>query len=254
MSGASTDARPAAAVLFWQESCATCALSKRFLAAAAVEFDSVDVGTDSGRARWEGAGRPALPAVVTGEVATSISTLAQLAAAVGVEPPPGQPVAQEAGECLALLHAWLAHARAFDWQLLSRPTPSRGRTLRELTVNVFEQFEHAPEAWETGELRRDPDDDASRAAAFPSRQELVGWADGIAQRWGDFLLLHERELDDAPPPFSSVRGMLEWGPFVSAKRWHTAFHYRELVEFCEAEGVPRPTGVLELASLRDLAL
>ena len=249
MSGASTDAPAAAPVLFWQQSCATCAASKRFLAGAGVAFESVDVGTDAGRARWEAAGRPGLPAVLAGEVATSIATLAQLAAAVGAAAPPGRPTAQEAGECLALLHAWLAHVRALDWELLSRPTQSRGRTLRELTVNVFEQLEHAPEAWETGELRRDPGDDATRAAAFASRDELVGWADGIAQRWGDFLLLHERDLDEAPPPFASARGTLEWGPFVSAKLWHTAFHYRELVEFCQAEDVPRPAGVLEPAAL-----
>jgi hypothetical protein len=254
MTGASTDTRRSTAVLYWQRSCATCAASKSFLAAAGIAFDSVDIGSEAGRARWEAAGRPGLPAVTTGEVTTSISTIAQLASAVGVAPPPGAPVGREAGECLALMDAWLAHVRVFGWELLSAPSPSRGRTLRELTVNVFSQFEFVPSAWESGELRKHPDADDVRGAAFASRDELTDWAAGIARDWAHFLAVNETELDDPARRLVSSRGALQWGPFVSAKRWHTAFHYRQLVAFAEREGVARPAGVLELASLRDLEL
>jgi glutaredoxin len=239
--------------LFWQRSCATCAAAKGFLSAAEIEFDSVDVGTEAGRARWQEAGRPELPAVTTGEVTTVISSMAQLAAAVGRPAPAGAPVAQDAGESLAMLETWLTYLRLFSWEALSAPTPSRGRTLRELTVNVFSPFDLAPAAWETGILASPPDDDETRGRAFSSREELLDWAGGIARRWGYFLAAHEQLLDPERP-IDSRRGHLQWGPFLASKRWHTAFHLRQLVAVAEQSGLPRPAGVLELASLPELEL
>ena len=214
----------------------------------------MNIGTDEGRARWEADGRPSIPAVRNGEFVATISTLAQLAAAVGIPAPPGAPVAQEAGDCLAILEAWVAHMRVFTLEFLSAPTPSRGRTLRELTVNVFNPFALAPGAWETGELPWHPEHDREHGDSFATHEEITEFAAAIATRWGEFLTVNESELEDPERPVSSPRGDMQWGPFVSSQRWHAAFHYRQLVAFAELEGVRRPAGALELSSLRGLEL
>jgi hypothetical protein len=214
----------------------------------------VNIGTDDGRARWLRDGSPTIPAVRNGEVVTTISTLAQVAAAIGIPPPPGAPIAQEAGDCLAILDAWVAHMRVVDLAFLSAPTPSRGRTLRELTVNVFNPFALAPAAWETGGLPWHPANDREHGDSFATHEEITAYAAEIAMRWGEFLALNESELDDPERPVVSPRGEMQWGPFVSSQRWHAAFHYRQLVAFAGLQGVRRPAGALELSSLRGLEL
>jgi hypothetical protein len=187
--------------------------------------------------------------VTVGRFTTTISTMAQLAAAVGAPTPPGPPVAQAAGDTIALLEAWVAHLRALDWEFLSAPTPSRERTLRELTVNVFAPLDLLPGAWESGELPWHPEDDAERGAAFGAADSLADWAAGVSTRWAQFVSTNEAALDDEWRVLSSPRGRLEWGPLVSSQRWHAAFHYRQLVEFARLRGVARPPGVLELETL-----
>jgi hypothetical protein len=183
----------------------------------------------------------------------TISTMAQLAAAVGAPPPPGAPVARDAGDVIALLDAWVAHLRGFSWEFLSAASPSRGRTLRELTVNVFSPFDLLPTAWESGEFPWHPEDDEARGAAFAGHAELVDWAADVARQWARFVAV-EQDGFETGRQLLSPRGRLAWGPLLASQRWHAAFHYRQLVHFADREGVGRPRGVLELESLRDLAL
>jgi hypothetical protein len=153
-----------------------------------------------------------------------------------------------------LLDAWVAHLRVFDWEFVCAPTPSRDRTLRELTVNVFNPYDLAPAAWDRGNLPWHPEDDPTRALGFESAEALSSWAADIARRFGEFLAVNEPDLEDPRRPISSPRGELEWGPFVSSQRWHAAFHYRQLVAFAELRGVRRPQGALELSTFAGLEL
>lgn len=209
----------------------------------------MDIGDAGGRRLWEAAGRPPVPAVTVEDVTTTISTMSQLAAAVGAPAPDAPPVALAAGETLAILDAWVAHLRAFDGDLVAAPTASRGRSVAELTVNVFAPLELLPGAWETGTLPWRPEQDAERAGALLDAGALTSWAAGVARAWGEFLAAHEPVID-AERTVESPRGRLEWAPLVAAQRWHAAYHYRQLVAFARARGAPSPDGALALDSLR----
>jgi len=202
---------------------------------------------------WGRAGRPDIPAVTVGEVTTTISTIAQLAAAVGEPSPPGPPVAQAAGDNIALLDAWVAHLRVFSWEFLSAPSPSRSRTFRELTVNVFNPFDLLPAAWETGEFPWHPEDDEAKGAAFSSHRELLAWAVGVGKRWSQFVAIEQDAFEDGRV-LSSPRGEQEWEPLLVALRWHSAFHYRQLIEFADLKHVARPRGAVDVRTLIGLTL
>ena len=213
----------------------------------------MDIGTPEGRARWDAAGVPPLPAVEVLGVPRTISTMAELAEAVGVDLPPSLPLLRELEDTVGLVTAWDAIARGLSAELLWAPTPSRSRTTAELVVNVLNPFDLMPGGWETGELPWHPEDDEERSRAL-SRGELVAWASSVAARWAGFVLSSGELLAQPGRELDSPRGMLEWGPLVSSQRWHAAFHYRQVTAFLELEGPALPPGVPPLETLADIAL
>ena len=76
----------------------------------------------------------------------------------------------------AVLDAWLKLIRPLDQETLTAPTPSRGRSLRNLTVNVFHPFELLPTAFETGRFDWDPTLDEDREAAVQNAAAVVAYA------------------------------------------------------------------------------
>lgn len=158
-----------------------------------------------------------------------------------------------AWDAVALLRAWLEHLRLLDWPLLVKPTPSRGRTLRELTVNVFHPFELLPAAWESGEFDWHPGRDAEREARLDSADAVRGFAQRAYDGWNVFLLETGDELDARDPAVASPRGTVAYSTLLTAQRWHAAFHYRQLRVFLEREGI-ETVDVLALEALGDLGL
>jgi hypothetical protein len=143
--------------------------------------------------------------------------------------------------------------RGLDPSLLVAPTPSRSRTSAELAVNVLNPFDLMPSAWETGEMPWYPEHDGERAAAF-SHTELADWSSGVALRWSGFAGSSTETLAQPTRAIDSPRGAFEWGPLISAQRWHAAFHYRQVLAFLELEAVPPPPGVRQLEELVDIDL
>jgi hypothetical protein len=213
----------------------------------------VDIGTSEGRRRWEAAASPPLPAVEVGGLARTISTVAELAAAVGVEAPPSLPLLAELEDTVELVEAWHRLAAGLDPVLLRAPTPSRARTTAELAVNVLNPFDLMPEAWETGELPWHPERDEQRAAALTDA-DLVSWAGAVAGRWAGFVRSSGELLAQPARALDSPRGVLEWGPLVTSQRWHAAFHYRQVSAFLELSEVPLPSGAPPLETLVDIDL
>lgn len=213
----------------------------------------MDIGTQEGRTRWDAAGAPPLPAVEVLGVALTISTMAELAEAVGVDLPPSLPLLHELEDTVGLVTAWDAVARGLSAEILWAPTPSRSRTTAELVVNVLNPFDLMPAGWETGELPWHPEDDEKRSKEL-GRDELVAWAGSVAARWAGFVLSSGELLAQPVRELDSPRGILEWGPLVSSQRWHAAFHYRQVTVFLELEGLPLPPGVPALETLVDVAL
>jgi hypothetical protein len=137
---------------------------------------------------------------------------------------------------VTVLRAWLDHLRGLPWPLILAPTPSRGRTIRELTVNTFHPFELLPGAWESGRFEWHPERDAEREAALTTPTALAGFAEDACEGFSGFLVELGDELEARNPVVSSPRGELPYATLLAAQRWHAAFHYRQLWAFLEQSG------------------
>jgi len=158
-----------------------------------------------------------------------------------------------AWDAVAILDAWLTELRALPPEAIDAPTPSRGRSLRNLTVNVFHPFELLPGAWERGEFPWEPELDPEREAALPGREMLVGFAEEALAGWRLFLAAEGDAIGEADPVVSSPRGEIAWSALVASQRWHAAFHQRQLERTLELWGRPR-AGTFTVESLADLDL
>ncbi len=157
--------------------------------------------------------------------------VSQLAAALGLPAPAGAAGPAAAWDLVAILDAWCGHLTSADWELLVAPTPSRGRSLRNLTVNTFHPIELLPGAWRTGAFDWDPEGDDERERALGDADAVRSYAGRIAAGWNDFVLEVDDGLEEHDPRVSSPRGEVPFSDVLASQRWHAAYHYRQVVEF-----------------------
>ncbi len=159
--------------------------------------------------------------------------VSQIARALGLPLPAPPPSALLAWETVGRLQEWLETLRPLDWETLTRPTQARGRSVRNLTVNVFHPFELLPGAWETGRFDWDPTADDEREQTFESAETLVAYADRIQRDWADFVAEREDDLEARDPVVASLRGELPYSELLESQAWHVDFHRRQLEEFLD---------------------
>ncbi len=121
--------------------------------------------------------------------------------------------------------------RGLDWEALTRPTPSRGRSLRNLTVNVFHPFELLPAAWHERAFPWEPELDGKRELLLESAPALVAYGERVLGDWSDFVLEHADELGRRDPPVASPRGEVRFSALLDSQLRHAAFHRDELTAF-----------------------
>jgi len=213
----------------------------------------VNICEPDGAARWVDAGRPIVPCLLVGRVASPILHVAQLATMLGLEAPAHLAVTRLAWDGAAVLDAWLKLIRPLDQETLTAPTPSRGRSLRNLTVNVFHPFELLPTAFETGRFDWDPTLDEDREAAVQDAAAVVAYASDRHLAWQDWLRENESDLLARDPDITSPRGHVTYANLLDSQRWHAAFHYRQLLAFLDGRGHDL-TDAHSLASLDGLTL
>jgi hypothetical protein len=216
-------------------------------------FESVNIREPDEASRWFAAGRPVIPSFLVGGVASPILHVSQLASMLGLEAPAQLEVTRLAWDAAAVLEAWLELIRPLDLETLTAPTPSRDRSLRNLTVNVFHPFELLPTAFETGRFDWDPTLDERREAALRDAAAVVAYAGDRFLDWQDWLREHEADLLGGNPDVSSPRGQVTYANLLASQRWHAAFHYRQVLAFLDGRGHD-VTGALSVASLGDLDL
>jgi hypothetical protein len=119
---------------------------------------------------------------------------------------------------------------------LTLPTPSRGRSLRNLTVNVFHPVELLPTAFDDGRFDWDPTLDEVREASLHDAAAVVRYARERYVDWHDWLLEREAELVARDPDVDSPRGEVTYGNLLDSQRWHAAFHYRQVLAHLDASG------------------
>jgi hypothetical protein len=194
-----------------------------------------------------------VPSLLAGGVATPILHVSQLAPLLGLAAPAQLAASRLAWDAAAVLEAWPALIRPLDFETLTEPTPSRGRSLRNLTVNVFHPFELLPRAFDDGRFEWDPDLDEVREAVLQDAAAVVRYAADRQFAWQDWLREREPDLLARDPEVDSPRGRITFGNLLDAQRRHAAFHYRQAVSWLERRGVDL-SGAFSLASLADLDL
>ncbi|MCY4087322.1 MAG: hypothetical protein OXG37_10725 [Actinomycetia bacterium] len=167
---------------------------------------------------------------------TPILHVSQIAPILGLPTPAALGAAGLAWDCTRVLGGWVELIETLAWEVLVQKTPSRGRSLRNLTVNVFHPFELLTAAWSTGSFDWDPELDTAREEQLRSAHTIVRYARERHVGWLDFVLGHEAQLDDADRLITSPRGEITFANLLTQQRWHAAFHYRQLVAFLGGEG------------------
>lgn len=172
---------------------------------------------------------------------------------LGLESPANLEVTRLAWDAAAVLDAWLKLIRQLDQETLTAPTPSRGRSLRNLTVNVFHPFELLPTAFETGRFDWDPTLDEDREASLQDAAAVVAYASDRHLAWQDWLRESESDLLAQDPDITSPRGCVTFANLLDSQRWHAAFHYRQLLAVLDGRGYDL-TAARSLGSLDGLRL
>lgn len=174
-----------------------------------------------------------MPSLVVDGSATPILHVSQLAAALGLPAPPSSEPSRLAWETLPILRAWADRVSPLDDELLSAPTPSRGRSLRNLTVNVFHPFELLPGAWANGRFQWEPERDDERERALRGAVDVVDYAARILAGWTEFVLEHGDELGQRDPVVFSPRGDILFSALLESQLEHVSFHHGQLVAFLD---------------------
>ena len=174
-----------------------------------------------------------MPAIVVDGRTTPLLHVSQLAAALGLTAPDASPAGQLALETVPVLESWLDSVRPLDFELLTAPTPSRGRSLRNLTVNVFHPFELLPAAWITSTFPWEPERDDELEVLLTSAAEVVAFAERALTEWTGFL--RTTALDAHDPLVSTPRGELRFSAVVDSQLRHVLFHHGQLVEFLRVD-------------------
>jgi hypothetical protein len=191
--------------------------------------------------------------VLVGGVASPILHVSQLALMLGLEAPRQLDSARLARDAASVLDGWLKLIGPLDLATLLSPTPSRDRSLRNLTVNVFHPFELLPVAFDDGRFDWDPALDDAREASLRDAAAVVEYAAVRSVAWRDWLVEREAALLVRDPEVDSPRGRITYRNLLASQRWHAAFHYRQVVAFLAGCGHD-VSGALTLEGMRDLEL
>jgi hypothetical protein len=178
-----------------------------------------------------------VPAIAVDGRTTPLLHVSQLAAALGLAAPDALPAGRLALETVPVLESWLDSVRTLDFELLTAPTASRGRSLRNLTVNVFHPFELLPAAWVTSAFPWEPERDDDREALLTSAEDVAAFADRALTEWSGFVRAEGSALDACDPLVSSPRGEVYFSALVASQLRHARFHHDQLVEFLRDRGI-----------------
>jgi len=233
----SVEAGPAGAVtLVWRPGCASCAAAKEFLTVHGVPFESVNPVESDGAARWRELGSPRIPSLVLGGHTTAIYHTSQVAALLGLVPAGRGEAARLAWDLAAIAEAWSEQIAGLSHDLLTAPTPSRGRSVCNLTVNVHEPLALMADAWETGTFTWDTDLDGGKAAQLADADAVRRYAEARTAGWIVFLSDAGDDLAERDPAVRAGGETISFSTLLDAQRFHAAFHYRQIRTFLEQAG------------------
>jgi hypothetical protein len=207
-----------------------------------------------GQRRYVEAGSPIIPSLLVGGRTFPIMHPSQIASLLDLPgSEPGVDSVRLGWDTVSILDNWVELLPQVSWESLVAPTPSRGRSVRNLTVNTFRPFELLMEAWRSHTFRwYTGEADTERERPLVDREKLAGFARGTLRRWEDFLMETGEELGE-DPKIESSRGKVSYSVILRSQKWHAAFHHRQIVTFLRSEGVGLE-GALDVEAFEDLDL
>lgn len=137
----------------------------------------------------------------------------------------------------ALLLAWIENTQALGWDVLNEPTPSRGRTLRDLSVNVFRPIELLPQAWRCGRFVWIASEDDQRVAELDALAGVLAYLASVEAGWKHFLIDEEPALGAGDRTVGTEKGDLKYRSLIDAQRLHASYHLRQQMAFLEQRGL-----------------
>ncbi|MGI8909705.1 MAG: hypothetical protein ACR2JR_04005 [Rubrobacteraceae bacterium] len=221
-----------------------------------MEFEALNaVDGEEGQRRYEEAGSPLIPSLVVAGRASPVMHPMQIATILGLPSPESEvDSARLAWDAASIMDGWIGLLQAAPWGALISPTPSRGRSIRNLTVNAFRPFEMLPDAWRAREFAwYTGEADTSRELPLTSPENLEDFARKVLRDWEDFLMEYGEDLKREDPEVRSSRGEVPYSVVLRAQRWHVAFHYRQILDFLRTQGI-EPENVLDVEGFEDLDL
>lgn len=202
-------------------------------------------------------GRPTVPLLIVDGRLYPLLHTSQIASALGLSDGEshGLKSTRLGWDSVGILESWSSLLEAMGWDLMLMPTRSRGRTSRNLTVNVFHPFELVPQAWASGRFEWHTDEsDRLREAELSDEASVQAYAHRCLSAFSSFLLDKESQLEKQDPTVvTSSRGEAPFSVLLHAQRTHAATHHRQLIDFLGDHGVP-VDNVLDVEAIADLDL
>lgn len=112
---------------------------------------------EEARRHREALGKPPVPALVVDGMPTTILHISQIASLLGLSSHCDAVAERMAWDTVTIPRSWMETLSRLGWEIVLQPTPSRGRKIRNLTVNTFHPFELIPAGFATGQFEWYPE-------------------------------------------------------------------------------------------------
>lgn len=193
---------------------------------------------DHGQRRYVDARRPIIPSLLYDGEIVPLHHPAQIASVLGTPSPGASPLRRVAWDTVTILEDWLELLRPTPWETIMSPTPYRGRSIRNLTVNVFRPFAMLPMSWASHRFEWwGGEEDVRQEELLPDKASLETFAVTICTNWHSFLLDVTEDITASDPLIRSNRGDVAYSTLLETHRFHAANHHRQIVHFLADEGV-----------------
>jgi hypothetical protein len=193
----------------------------------------------AGQRRHEEVGSPRIPCLVIDGKPIRILQVSQIASALDLPMPEVGDTSRLAWDTVPILESFIEAIKGADFPYLLTPSKSRGRSIRNLTVNTFHPFELLPETWTSGVFDWNPElTDVAMEQPLTDLDAVVGYAEKVFFGWQGFLLDREDELQGEGPEVDTPRGRVTYNVVLSGQRFHAAWHHRQVVDHLRDGGFP----------------
>ncbi len=162
---------------------------------------------------------------------TTIMHVSQVARLLDLPSPPLAESSRVTYDIDLLLESWERMLRPLPAEAVVRETASRGRSVRNLTMNAVYPISLLPDAYASGRFDWGLVDlNEERAQPYTDACALAEFTRGVRRAWSAFAVACEDELAVRDPWIEAPRGSMLFSELLNHQRWHLAFHQRQIAD------------------------